>query len=382
MTPTLQKRSILFLTRALTFGGAQRQLCLLAKGLAQNGWDVSVAVFYPDGPLEADLRNSGVSIISLDKRSRWDILSFMLRLRKLVTTLKPNVLHSYLTAPNVIAAAVTLGISHTRLVWGFRASFMDMAAYDRVARATYWLQRQLAMLPSLIINNSHRGLDDAVAAGYPTDKLVAIPNAIDTERFHPDPAGRKTIRDQLQVADNELLIGSVARLDPKKDHETFLRSAAHAYQHDPRLKFVIVGEDVSNRKQTLVALASTLQISTRVHFIEGQQELSRWYSAMDIHCLSSRFGEGFPNVVGEAMACGTLCVVTDCGDAAWIVNNAALCAPTSDPIALGTCLLTAIASNPAQQATAVRQRAINEFSIEALVSNTENNLNRILVQTP
>ncbi|MGZ5164987.1 MAG: glycosyltransferase, partial [Burkholderiales bacterium] len=81
--------SLLLLTRALDTGGAQRQLVELALGLKRSGWEVTVATFYPGGPLEAPLRTAGVRIISLDKRGRWDVLPFIWRLIKLLRRERP-----------------------------------------------------------------------------------------------------------------------------------------------------------------------------------------------------------------------------------------------------------------------------------------------------
>src|SRR5687768_15908558 len=121
--------SILFLLRSFNVGGAERQLCLLASGLQQSGYRVKVAVFYAGAPMEVEARSMGIQIVDLKRQGRWDLLPFFLRLIRLVKTENPDILHSYLQVPNIWAAFIKLVCPRTKVVWGIRASNMEMKQY-------------------------------------------------------------------------------------------------------------------------------------------------------------------------------------------------------------------------------------------------------------
>src|SRR5690606_34981659 len=97
-------RGVLFLIRSLDFGGAQRQLCTLAIQLQALGWPVKVVTFYPGGALWTELESAGVPVLSLNKRGRWDLLLFFLRLRKLVVDQSPGIVQTYLSSANLVGA--------------------------------------------------------------------------------------------------------------------------------------------------------------------------------------------------------------------------------------------------------------------------------------
>lgn len=94
---------ILFLIRSLDIGGAERQLVILAKGLHQQGHEVSVAVFYVNGPLEKELHETSIPVFALHKSGRWDVLPFFKGSVRVVWKLKLRVIYGFLGTPNVVA---------------------------------------------------------------------------------------------------------------------------------------------------------------------------------------------------------------------------------------------------------------------------------------
>jgi hypothetical protein len=90
---------VLFLIRCFERGGSERQLVELMRGMDKTRFDVTVATFYPGGGLLPEvLRIPGVKHICLDKKGRWDVLPFLLRFRRLLKTLRPQIVHGYLAA--------------------------------------------------------------------------------------------------------------------------------------------------------------------------------------------------------------------------------------------------------------------------------------------
>jgi glycosyltransferase involved in cell wall biosynthesis len=364
---------ITFLIRSLGYGGSERQLVALAKGLHEHRHSVMVAVFYSGGPLEKKLLEAGVTVQGLDKRGRWDLFGFLLRLVRILYEEKPDILHGYLGTPNILTVLLKPIFPHVRMVWGVRASNVDLNRYDWLSRLSYKVERRLSRFADLIIANSRSGLDYAVASGFPKNKMVVIPNGIDTDRFCPDPKARQRIRAEWGVTESEKLIGLVGRFDPMKDHPTFLRAAALLAQERENVRFVCVGDGPAGYRRELRALGEDLGLTRRLIWAGVRADMPAVYNALDIATSSSAYGEGFPNAVGEAMSCGVPCVVTDVGDSAWIVKETGRVVPPGDPekLTLGWAdVINQLYENHSPMLGDPRQRIVEEFDLEALYERT------------
>jgi glycosyltransferase involved in cell wall biosynthesis len=366
----------MFLTRDLGIGGAQRQLIELAIGLHRLGWGVKVVTFYHGGRLESRLHDAGVEIYCLEKSGRWDVLAFMRRLVNLVRRDEPDIIHGYLDTPNVVLALLRPWLGQARLVWGIRASNMDSARYDRLAAIESWLAALFSRIADLIICNSEAGRAYHEARGYPGSKMVVVPNGVDTQRFQPDEEARRAVRAEWAVRPQETLIGIVARLDAMKDHSNFLRAAAQTAAIHPEARFVCVGDGPALYRDELIREAVALGLEGRVIWAGPRDDIHQVYNALDLAVSSSSFGEGFPNMIGEAMATGIACVVTDVGDSAAIVGALGwVCAP-NDSAALAACMCDALRA-PRRDPAVLRERVCTAFGSARLLERTVAELNRV-----
>jgi glycosyltransferase involved in cell wall biosynthesis len=367
---------ILFLARALGMGGAERQLVALARGLRRGGHDVAVAVFYGGGEFEAELREEGIPLHDLAKGGRWSQAGFLVRLCRLVRNERPEIVHSYLDSPNLVAAAVKRIFPSVKVIWGIRSAMDDFRGYDRVCAM---LERIASPFVDGIITNSEAGRRRAVAAGLDGRNMSVIPNGIDCERFRPDAAGRERLRREWGVADDTALVGMVARLDRVKNHANFLRAAAAASAVRADVRYVCLGGGPSGYRSELQRLAGQLGVEPWVTWLGERRVTKAEYSALDVAVLSSDEGEGFPNVLAEAMACGRPVVATDSGDARAIVGDAGTIVPPRDPAALGRGIvdvLERVRTSAAALSCGARRRVEEHYSIEALVSRTVQTLER------
>jgi len=360
---------IFFLARSLERGGAERQLVAVANGLARRGHEVGIGLFYSGGGLEKSV--DGPRIIPLGKRGRWDILPFCRTLVREVRSFSPDVLYSFLGTPNTLAGVLRPFWRGARVVWSVRASDMDHSRYDRLSALSARIERRCAFMADLIIANSQAGKIHAIAHGMPGERIRVIPNGIDTDRFVPDREAGASLRRAWLPQGRDVLIGLVARLDPMKDHETFLRAARLAADRDPGLAFVCVGGGDGGYASETKALADGLGLSDRLTWAGELDYMEPVYNALDLCCLSS-LTEGFPNVVGEAMSCGVPCVVTDVGDAAAIVGDTGMVVPRRSPAQLADALLRMAASVRHQLNTYPRKRIVEAYSLEWMVLETEN----------
>lgn len=361
--------AVLLLVRALHMGGAERQLALLACELKQRGHAVMVLSFYAGGVIEAELLAAGVVVRSLNKRGRWDLWRPLVRLARIVRGAAPQVIYSFMTGGNLLGVLAYWLAPRARLVWGIRASDAHRALPgDRLTRLAVWLETRAAGVPSLIIANSQAGAAVCIAQGFPPARVRVVHNGIDTERFCFDEAGRTRLRADWGVAEEDILLGLVARLDPLKGHGYLIAAAPAILAREPRTKFLIVGRGDPLYAQTLRQQAVRAGVVEQLLWLDEHAAMASVYSALDLLVLPS-LSEGFPNVLGEAMACGLRAVVSDVGDNARLLGTAGSVVVAGDAAALAGGALAQIAFGRAAQA-ASRARIIEHFSVSRMVEQT------------
>jgi glycosyltransferase involved in cell wall biosynthesis len=228
----------------------------------------------------------------------------------------------------------------------------------------------LAHFADLIVVNSYAGFDEHQRLGYPAHKMVVISNGIDTEVFQPDSKQRADIRHLWGIKENELLVGLVARLDPMKDHKTFIRAVMLMARQRKDIRFICIGDGPKGYKRELLALSRELGVDGCLIWAKALPVGRAVFNALEVLVLSSR-GEGFPNVVGEAMACGVPCVVTNVGDAARIVGDTGVVVPAGNPARLAEGVLQMINRGiDPDKKQEIRRRIIEHYSKDRLVSQT------------
>lgn len=366
---------IAFLIRSLAYGGAQRQLILLASGLRAAGWSVSVLVFYP-GPLEHELRATGAAVIDLRKRSRWDFAGVLLRLILALRRIRPDVLHTYMTAENVIGAIAKLAVPHMRLVWGIRATDFQASQYGRLYQFALRSQRWLSRVPERIIANAAAGAESLRVARYPQEKVTVVSNGIDVERFRPDRQLGEPLRTAWGFGLDTFVIGTVARFDPMKGYELLIEAASILLREHPDIRFVCVGDSTRlDYFAHLRALAEELGVGNAVRWEQSRADIVAIYNAFDVLTLTSRYGEGISNAVGEAMACGVPCIVTDVGDNAMLVGDTGWVV-RGDAHSVVAAWRAALSGSLADRRARARQRIVDRFSVARLVESTDALLRR------
>ena len=345
----------------------------LASALDRRAFEPTVVTFYPEGPLRAFLADAGVPVVSLDKSGRWDLPGFIARMRREIARSRPDILHSYLTTANLMSLLAAPRKPATKLVWGKRASALDGGHYGFWTRATEWLEARLAGRPDLVVVNSEAGRRDYLADGARPARIAVVPNGIDLARFRPRPEARKGVRAAWGIDAAAPLIGMMARLDPMKGHDVFLEAAALSLKRRPELRFVCIGGGDAELAARLRRRAASLGLEERLVWAGERDDVAEVLSSLDLHTSASRFGEGFSNAVGEAMAVGVPCVATDVGDAARIVGETGRVVDPEDPAALAGAWLELMAQDSDQRRALgerCRDRIAREFSLETMVERT------------
>jgi glycosyltransferase involved in cell wall biosynthesis len=210
-----------------------------------------------------------------------------------------------------------------------------------------------------------------VKIGYAKDKVRIIPNGYDLTRLQPDPVAGVQMRGELNVLLGKPLIGMVARFDVQKDHPNLIAALGKLKQRGLNFHCLLVGGGMTLENAVLRKLLAEHEVSNHVTLMGRQNDIATIMNALDVNVLSS-LGEAFPNVLAEAMACGTPCVTTDVGDAAYIVGETGWIVPPQDSNALAVSIEAALVclADPARWALrqrAARLRIAEHFTMEQMV---------------
>lgn len=357
---------LLHLITGLGAGGAEAQLVRVAGGLAARGWPVIVAALDGRGPRAEALRAVGVPVHDLGMRGGLPDPLAVARLIRLIRRTRPGVLQSWLYHADLIGtlAAALTGVPH---LWNLRCSDMDLRRYGLGTRLTVGALRFLCRRPLGIVVNSAAGIAAHAARGWKPGHWIPIPNGFDLDHWRPDPAARFVLRQRLGLDADTRLIAHVARADPMKDHAGFFAALLRLLPARPDLHAVLIGRGTEH-------LAPPPALLGRVHALGECGDVHHLLPGADLACLSSAFGEGFPNVLGEALACAVPCVATNVGDCAVIIGSAGTIVPPRDPGALAAALADLIDRAPAERARMGeigRARVAAEFALPVVLDRYE-----------
>jgi glycosyltransferase involved in cell wall biosynthesis len=241
-----------------------------------------------------------------------------------------------------------------------------LASTKLLSRAVAYLCARLSRwVPAKIVCNSQAALRAHTAIGYCSSKCVVIPNGFDLRLFIPAAEPRQRVRARWSAKAGEVFVGMVARVDPLKDHTGFIRAAGQVATSMPFVRFVLVGEGVTADLGIRTLLAH-MNLTGRFVLEERCDDVQCVMNALDVFCLASK-SEGFPNVLGEAMACATPAITTDVGDAREIVGDDRFVAVVEDPQSLALCIMRVLALSPDERhalGSAQRMRVETRFNIE------------------
>jgi glycosyltransferase involved in cell wall biosynthesis len=315
------KLKILHLISSLDIGGAEMQLAELLERTDRTRFETIVVCLINVGSVAETIRAQGIPIHSLGMRRSIPSLSAIQKLRALIMMERPQILQTWLYHADLLGLVVAKLTGVQSLVWNVRCSHVEMQHYPKLSKLVLAVLSRLSVVPDAVIVNSEAGRAAHARIGYRPRRFEVIPNGIEVDRFRPDSSAGEWLRDELQLSNEAVIIGLVARYDPMKDHEMFLAAARQVCAKHKQAHFILCGNGVDSTNTELARLIEVYGLTQHIRLLGGRSDIERISAAFDIACSTSAFGEGFSNAVGEAMACGVPCVVTDVGDSALIVGS-------------------------------------------------------------
>jgi glycosyltransferase involved in cell wall biosynthesis len=365
---------IMHLITDLATGGAEVMLYKVLSCLDRSQFQNSVVSMTDRGSLGDKIETLQVPVFTLGLRRGIPDPRALFRLLRLLRAERPHILQTWLYHSDLLGLAAGRLARVPVVAWNTRCSDMDLREYPKltsvVLRILVWLSR----FPDVVIYNSNAGQLFHQCLGYQPRKSSVIPNGFDLDEFRPDPDARFWFRKELGLSPVAPLVGLVARYDPMKDHENFLRAAASVVKQRPGIHFVLVGRGVDGSNQGLITEIRNHNISLNLHLLGTRHDIRNIMPALDMLVLSSAFGEGFPNVLGEAMAAGVPCIVTNVGDAPKIVGDTGRVVQAKDADGLAAAIREVV-DMPAEErdrlGRAARRRIEECFSLASVVRQYE-----------
>jgi glycosyltransferase involved in cell wall biosynthesis len=362
---------ICHLITSLDTGGAERSLVNLITAMNRDEFENEVITLLKPGPMAQILAQAGIPVTSMEIGRRRPNPAPLLSLIRHLRVKKPAILQTWLYHADFFGTVAAIFARPDHLLWNVRSSKID---HPGIRRSTRYLARLLATLsrrPDAIIVNSQDGQHYHERIGYHPKQWVNIPNGVDLDRFLPRPNERATLRTRLGIPADAAVIGLVARYHPMKDIDTFLRAASRFQRDHENVKFILCGDGLGPDNSRLTKLVRDLDLDRSIVLLGPRSDIELIYPALDVLTLCSNYGEGFPNVLCEAMACNVPCVATNIGDSAEIIGDCGLIVPLRDPQALAGAWQTLL-ERPSQLRTdSARLRVATRYSLEKMCAHYE-----------
>jgi glycosyltransferase involved in cell wall biosynthesis len=351
-------------------GGAEIMLYRLLSRMDTARFENEVISLTSMGSIAEKIRAAGIPVRTLGmKRGMPNPLS-LFRLLQWIRKSKPQIVQTWMYHADLIGGLAARLAGEGRVVWNIRQANLD-ANWNKPL--TIWTAKACARmspwLPECVVSCSRAALLLHTKLGYSVNRVEVIANGFDLEEFRPDPAARLSVRNEMGLAKDAVVIGMAARFHPVKDHRNFIQAAARLHAKIPEVHFALCGLGVDCENPELSKWVAAAGLDAHCHLFGPRQDLPRLFAALDIF-TSPSLSEAFPSVVGEAMACGTPCVVTNVGDSALIVGDSGKIVPPGNPDALAEAWRELIEAGPSirrQLGMTARLRVEQYFSLPTAV---------------
>lgn len=318
----------------LTLGGAE----LMMKRLIEShrnipGCEHAVVSLTDLGKIGPQLIDQGISVVSLDMHGARDVPQALCKLTRLIRASRPDIIQTWMYHADLLGGVAARLAGIDRIIWGIRTTDISNCGSKATMVIRTLCARLSKAIPKIIICAADASRTAHAQIGYDSSRMIVIPNGFEVSRLQATQQQRDALRQEAGIGPDDLVIGSLGRLNPAKDQENFIAAARILAEKYRNLKFLMIGDglDPSNRK--LMKIIAATGHADRFVLLGERRDIPACLKAMDIFCLHSRT-EGFPNALGEAMTLGLPCVATNAGDAAYLLGDTGTTVPTQDSQAL------------------------------------------------
>ncbi len=363
----MQRPKIIHVITGLKRSGAESVLLRLTKNLDSfTHIVVSLTAQTPDD-LTCEFRQAGIETFHLNMQPTRFITFFKcIRLFEIINHANPDIMQTWMYHADVIGGLIGRIARIKTILWNIRnGTFHKNKSNPFIVRLASWISD---LTPTAIISCSQNAINFHKSLGYKCSKFTYIPNGIDCELLSIDRDAGKRFKESNCIPTAAQCVGFVARWHPQKDIPTFLKACSLVAQQHENVLFVMIGHALDSQNHELMKEIQAFDgLREKMHLLGAQKDIPALMNGLDVLCMTSSFGEGFPNVLGEAMACGINCVATDVGDAAEIIKDIGYVAPIGDAkeIAKGILKLLKNPKDPDQ----LRQHILSNYSLQKMTAD-------------
>ena len=285
------------------------------------------------GVVGKQLQAEGVAVEVMNMRSPMNFPATLWRMTRLLRNQRPDVVQTWMYHADLLGGLAARMAGNKKVIWGIRTTDVS-AGGSRATGLVRWLCARLSRwIPHTIVCAAEASRRVHVALGYRADRMTVVPNGFDLPRLQATPEQVAGLRSACGFSADTVVVGTLGRFNAVKDPHNFVRAAGLLAREYPRAQFLMVGRDCNAANVQLMGWIKATGCADRFVLLGERSDAPVCLAAMDVFCLSSRT-EGFPNVVGEAMAMRKACVVTDVGDAAYLLGECGVVVPKEDSAAL------------------------------------------------
>jgi len=373
---------IVHIISGLPTGGAEMMLYKFLSAIDRDIFEPVVISLTDYGSLGNNIKNLNIPVHKIGMNAGFPNPFKVWRFNKLIRKINPELIQGWMYHGN-LAALLAKWVLPNRvfLLWNIRHTPDDLKKEKCTTARVIRLGARLSSHPDRIIYNSKVSEQKHELLGYDNKNKSIIPNGFNCEQFKPFDNAKSKLCHSLGLKKDTLLIGLVARYHIMKDHVGFLHSAEKLNKTYPEIHFVLVGQGVDKNNHLLIKLIKDLKITKNIHLLGKRMDMDEITAGLDIACSFSSWGESFSNAIGEAMACGIPCIVTDVGDSARIVGETGIVVKPGDRKAFTDAMIRLIKMSSEERrglGKLARNRIIKYFSLNLVVKKYENMYQNLL----
>jgi len=361
---------IMHVISGLDQGGAEAMLVRLVPALGREFFSQSIVSLTTRGVYGQQIEAQGIPLLALNMTDLRTTPARVAALIRLMRRERPAIVQTWLYHADLLGLLAARLAGNATVAWNVRCASLVRADMPRSTWAVARLLARLSSRPDAVLFNSTAGREAHRDIGYRPRRSEVIPNGFDLDERRPDPLKRAEFRAEIGVDDGVFVVGMIARAHRMKDQSTFLAAAARLKWMGRPVRFVMTGLNHDWHNTALIREIEQYGLRDRVTLLGMRQDIARVMVGLD--CLvSTSTSEGFPNVIGEAMACGVPCVATDAGDSRLIVGDTGTIVPIRDVPAVVAGIWDLMGASPEERtrrAERCRRRIVEHFELSQVAA--------------
>ena len=363
-----KKKLILHIINSLGMGGTEKNLFQIIKK-TNNKYNHIVISLTIEDFYTFKLKEIGVRVITINFKNKILLAFNFLKIIQNIYIIKPDVIQTWLYVSDLIGGLIGKFLGINNIIWGIRHDIKKNSPISEkiIVKVLSFLSY---FIPNKIVSCSGLVAKNYIKYGYNKNKIITINNGVDIDKFKPNILAKKSLRKKYKISDDQVTISMIARFAKVKNHNLLFKSLA-LIKNKINFKCILMGNNINYKNKKLINLINSYKLKDKIILIENFEEIYEIFSLIDLNILTSH-SECFPNVIAEAMSCGTPCISTKVGEAENIISNCGWIINDYSSETLSEKILEILKYGKKDlqiKADICRSRIINNYSMEIMIDS-------------